>query len=294
MRNQGNKRSNQNQSPPKYKFYMPQNTKKVLCNEKFYGKSDNLYLLLSRYMCKKIVTNKSGDETGQNKPLGILFSKSHNAMSNFPKDILGNCNRKLEILIARFPHHVSFQFRAEKIAIGIGIESPLSSLALMSLHPLYGVPYLPASGIKGVIRNAWIQEKADGSEEKALMDEQFRKLFGAGGNSELGQKGDLVFFDAFPEVNSSKVVYDVITPHYKDYYNNEGKNPPTDDQNPNPLQFPIIKDGSFKIVIGQISQEKNELKEIETIIKLAFERFGVGAKTSIGYGLGKVHAIDYK
>ena len=60
------------------------------------------------------------------------------------------------------------------------------------------------------------------------------------------------------------------------------------------FKFSIIQDASFKIMIGRTSQEEKELKEIEDIIKLAFERFGIGAKTSIGYGFGKVHEINYK
>jgi CRISPR-associated protein Cmr6 len=162
----------------------------------------------------------------------------------------------------------------DKLAIGIGEASPWDSLLLMTLHPLYGVPYLPATAIKGMLRGYW--EQAGGGKEEA------KEIFGSG-----EEMGKLIFFDIFP--NKFTLDFDVMTPHFGDYYEKEGKIEPTDDKAPNIITFPVIKNASFDVYIACQDEAlwKKYSAQIYEGLKNAFKYNGIGAKTALGYGLGK-------
>ena len=57
------------------------------------------------------------------------------------------------------------------------------------------------------------------------------------------------FSDGWGE-GKGKLVKDVFTPHYQNYYSSFGKTPPTDDQEPIPIEFLCIENFRFKIYIG--------------------------------------------
>lgn len=76
-----------------------------------------------------------------------------------------------------------------------------------------------------------------------------------------------------------------MNPHYPKYYND--KEPPTDDQNPNPIKFLTVAKGekfNFYFKNSEVYKEafKTDLKE--DLIQ-AFNYLGIGAKTGIGYGV---------
>jgi len=159
-----------------------------------------------------------------------------------------------------------------KLAIGIGEASPWDSLLLMTLHPLYGVPYLPATAIKGMLRGYWEQE--DGGKVEA------EEIFG-----NTDEMGKLIFFDIFP--NEFTIDFDVMTPHYGSYYS-EGKEP-TDDNDPNIITFPVVKNACFNIQIAWRCEKtfKNYSTKLDDNLKKALQLYGIGAKTALGYGLSE-------
>ena len=171
---------------------------------------------------------------------------------------------------------ICFEFKVlDKLVIGMGGESPYDSLLLMALHPLYGLPYLPATAIKGMLLSYYEQTE---ELEKRERDQ----LFGCEENA-----GQLVFFDTFP--NEFEIKFDVMTPHYKDYYG-DGKNAPTDDQDTNIITFPCVaEDAVFNVYITCRDQKlwSNYSKKVARGIEKAFKYYGIGAKTALGYGLGK-------
>ena len=181
-----------------------------------------------------------------------------------------------------------------RLLIGIGPESPYSSTSLMTLHHVYGIPYIPGSAIKGVLRNCWIQENFEGKEEDALKCDVFRALFGGSEDVEAGtqaQAGALTFFDSFP-VDGFQLEFDVQTPHYPDYY--QSQKAPTDDQKPIPISIPAIVESKFLVMIA-VNNDKWPRKyynDVEEMLGRALTEYGLGAKTALGYGLGEVYKLS--
>ncbi len=203
----------------------------------------------------------------------------------------------------------------------VGLGNPSVYETSMTLHHVYGFPYIPSTGIKGTLRN-WVinshfnltDEERSGNpkdpgefkEKKALSCEWFCRIFGCPPKSgrlnregkDLAFIGDIVFFDAMP-VQPPNVELDVMTVHYPDYYGDKSL-PPADWQSPNPIPFLTVKDGPdrknrFQFIIGLRKGVKDvsvhvagkDVKILELTQNLLIEALteqGIGAKTATGYG----------
>jgi len=150
----------------------------------------------------------------------------------------------------------------------------------MTFHHIYGIPYIPGSAVKGITRHWVILSKFHNNEEEALNDkgEKFPKIFGT-----QKEQGKVIFMDAYP-VEKFKLVLDIMNPHYPDYYS-RGE-PPADWQTPNPIQFLTVEKGIFKFYL--LSKDSKLLTQASDWLKEALEMFGIGAKTSLGYGVFEV------
>jgi len=160
----------------------------------------------------------------------------------------------------------------ERVVIGTG--NPHFFEVGFSLHHLFGIPYIPASELKGFTRFYYKLEKSlnDNSEE-------ISSIFGNENN-----KGSIIFLDAFlADIKNNPFELDIMNPHYDEYYNEKGQNPPADYLNPKPIFFITLKKGvSFKTYI--ISKDELLLNNVINIMKNKFSNIGIGAKTSVGYG----------
>ena len=142
------------------------------------------------------------------------------------------------------------------------------------LHPLYGIPYLPASGIKGALRR-WADET-----ETANID----TIFGT-----TSQQSQVVLFDAFPTTKGQLLQADVLNKHHKNYYEakpNEIK-PPTDYDTPEPVNFLTIKRGvrfSISFAIRPGADPAVSPIAVKNLILSCLRIAGLGAKTAKGYG----------
>lgn len=167
----------------------------------------------------------------------------------------------------------------------------------MSLHHLYGIPFISASSLKGVVRgfiisNVYLPKIADTVKEKdkgieaeklALQNPVFVKWFG-----DAGQKGKLVLFDAFPLEKPSLEV-DIMNPHYVPYYSDpKAQTPPADYFNPIPVPFLTVSDTRFRFIFGTLQKDVFTVpidnKSVEQWFKEALTQHGIGAKTAVGYG----------
>ncbi len=159
-----------------------------------------------------------------------------------------------------------------RMVIGLGASHPQETS--MTLHHIYGIPYIPGSAIKGVTRHWVIINYFEGDEDKAIQDPNFCEIFGTQEN-----QGKVIFFDAYP-VGTINLKIDVMTPHYSDYYS--GKEPPADWQSPVPIKFLTVERTKFKFYLA--SKDKNLLEKASEWLKEALKEHGIGAKTAIGYG----------
>jgi CRISPR-associated protein Cmr6 len=162
---------------------------------------------------------------------------------------------------------------------GLGNEHPLEN-GFAFLWP-YGLPYLPGSGVKGVLRRA-AEELADGmwSDKKGWSKDAAYRLMRRKSNGELeevkdgrGQpielsvidvlfgreppsgdsnavRGALSFWDVIPRIEGDSLLVEVMTPHQSHYYQQKNENrsggstTPHDSGQPNPICFLTVPPGS--------------------------------------------------
>ncbi|AEH51248.1 type III-B CRISPR module RAMP protein Cmr6 [Pseudothermotoga thermarum] len=229
------------------------------------------------------------------------------------KSIISDINerRKKSILtLEKFGYKV-IEFTAKpcwRMVVGLGGTHPQETS--MILHHVYGFPYIPGSSIKGVTRSMFILDWFE-KVKKALVSENIDlSKFVAGlenynpksAKNQLPEyydrelvdlysnifgtqeyQGKVIFFDAFP-VGEINLVLDIINPHYPDYYS--GNKPPADYQNPNPIKFLTVANTNFLFVLA--GENEKIVIEAERYLKQALQAIGIGAKTSLGYGLFEI------
>ncbi|MBA4368353.1 MAG: type III-B CRISPR module RAMP protein Cmr6 [Desulfobacterium sp.] len=177
---------------------------------------------------------------------------------------------------------------------GIGETHP-HEVSMVFDHNM-GTPYVPASGIKGILRFAHtIGLIPDIPPEKIETDKKTGKLFFNDEEDWTGvpqlfgtqaKRGSVFFLDAYPEKMPDLHV-DIMNPHYGDYYSDDtNRIPPGDYLNPVPLKFlTVAKDTVF--IFRALVDKKNP--ELTGMMRKAFRKAlteeGVGAKTAVGYGL---------
>lgn len=91
-----------------------------------------------------------------------------------------------------------------KLTIGLGNESIYETS--ITLHHIYGIPYIPSSGIKGIVRSWYILDNYGldkQAEKNAKKEKVFCDVFGSDekGYYNEARQGKIIFFDAFPTSN---------------------------------------------------------------------------------------------
>ncbi len=166
-----------------------------------------------------------------------------------------------------------------RLYLGLGEASPLE--AGITLHHTYGVPFIPGTAVKGVLRHFALANGMD-KDNKHLME----TIFGAEPdpkNNNSGEAGCVIFNDAWwiPGSAEEPLAPEVITVHHPDYYKSDGAKPATDfdDPNPNPQ---IAIQGSFHFSF--LAHEPLH-PAIRKLLKGTLQHSGIGGKTSSGYGV---------
>lgn len=168
----------------------------------------------------------------------------------------------------------------ERIIVGLGDESTLeTSITLLTPH---GVPYLPGSALKG-LASSYAHQELEGWNRSG---EAYQTLFGADSNSERQQAGCVVFQDAWPHPQQTRMHIDVINTHHPDYYQN-GNSPPADWDSPVPINF-LTTSGSFTVALSGPAPEW--VRAAAEILRMALDEYGIGAKTNRGYGRMKLES----
>lgn len=182
---------------------------------------------------------------------------------------------------------------------GMGYPHPLENG--FNWHASLGVPYLPGSGVKGMVRS-WVETWAFDAEDKAAQQQKKERLldwFGSESKdpSEDGSlhTGKVIFFDALP-IAPVRLSTDIMTPHMGDWYAKGGEiqdvtrdadKVPADWHSPNPIYFLSAKEPVFLVSIAprdEVVAQEVDLAEVMQCVEDAFEWLGAGAKTAVGYG----------
>ncbi len=165
---------------------------------------------------------------------------------------------------------------------GMGLPHPVENGFLW--HHTLGVPYLPGSSIKGMIR-AWLR---DWCQEDGDLEEEIDHLFGnKTGHADGPAAGAIIVFDALP-TTSVNLYCETITPHTGDWRitKTPAKSPPADWVSPVPIPFLAIEPGAvFQFALAARDGAGNDdLENVFNYLEQALEWIGAGAKTAVGFG----------
>ncbi|MCS6849793.1 MAG: type III-B CRISPR module RAMP protein Cmr6 [Gemmataceae bacterium] len=187
-----------------------------------------------------------------------------------------------------------------RLIVGLGSENVIE--AGITLHHTYGMPIVPGSGLKGLAAHYCDQvwgaidphfKKPTAEEDKAYRqwlegrglkprDNFHRLLFGTTDDS-----GCIIFHDAWyvPGSDQHPLKLDVMTPHHLEWL--DGTVPPTDFDSPTPVPFLSVS-GRFLIAVswhGPAVPAARQWRDVAmTCLREALFQWGVGGKTSSGYG----------
>ncbi len=198
--------------------------------------------------------------------------------------IIRNAKPALKKDVCAIPGILSFELQVEYPGLIAGVGYPHSAgvkseiCAGCSLDYVTGLPYLPGSSVKGLLRSAFDHEnyikeilEDDSADIKAMIKEIF-------GNEDAA--GTDIFFDSYPVDGVCNGIFDIenITPHHQ----NEELGTLAE---PNPLTFVKVKPGvvyKFDFILKDndcITAEKKFRLFKQIILDL-----GMGAKTNVGFG----------
>jgi len=175
-----------------------------------------------------------------------------------------------------------------RLVIGQGVSSVLETH--LSTHPVYGVPFIPGSALKGLAAH-YCHNRLGQNPTFRMNGSSYNVLFG---NQE--KAGMIHYCDAFPtpETVADALHLDILTPHHQKYNqlrtndlaNGQNAPSPRDDDSPVPVPFLTVK-AKFRVLLTCESDqpEADEWLEIaKTIVTKAAEQEGLGGKTNSGYG----------
>lgn len=178
-----------------------------------------------------------------------------------------------------------FLFNFETVSrLTVHTKNPYMPLEIgLAWHPYMNIPYIPSTTLRGALR---AYARSSGASKICGLD-----LDAALGTT--GKQGMLVFFDAVPvDFQSSLIEPDVVAPHYPEV---EGR---IDEARvrPRPLVFPVVSPGvKFSTVVACKMYSRVDpqclMKELASLISDAL-RWGIGARTSVGYGYVRVELVS--
>jgi len=160
-----------------------------------------------------------------------------------------------------------------RLLIGMNGNAGLETGCCLSRN--YGMPYIPGSSVKGVVRN-WAN-----SNLKAFSDD-IEELLGTDDSEQPSRiSGTVTFHDAWwiPKDGGKPFVLDVVTTHHQAYYNGS-QDKPSDTDSPIPNHLLAVQ-GSFLFVL---EGEPEAVQTCQRMLEEALEHNGIGAKTAAGYG----------
>lgn len=173
---------------------------------------------------------------------------------------------------------------------GIGQTSPTEVGMLFDRNT--GLPFFPASSIKGAVRYAYCVNFALKHPEKVDTDQTLdekevdglEELFGFT-DTNNGSRGGFAFMDIYSETVPDLVV-DIMNPHHGTYYRGASLEGPVETESPIPIKFLAVEKGfTFKLRGFFLTKSAEKYRpQLVDAFQTAMTDFGLGAKTAVGYG----------
>jgi CRISPR-associated protein Cmr6 len=156
---------------------------------------------------------------------------------------------------------ISFNWR-----VRVGGTRGFRELLLPVFHPVFGIPYIPASSLKGAAR-AWARQSSDAK--------QIEELLGTLENN-TAKAAKVEFLDAFPTKHCLSV--DVATPQW--HWENK-------QVAYKPEPHPLLSMEQPELLIGlrpTARGNNDDVKLVKTWLENALKSGGIGCRVSSGYG----------
>lgn len=179
---------------------------------------------------------------------------------------------------------ISGLFQLESaLALGLGAEHPLENS--LTFDPLLGVPFIPGSAVKGLLR---AQARA-----LDLKAEVLDQLFGPDrqeDDEEPASTGDLICYPAWPQA-WPELMMELINNHHPGYYEDQRldrtQNQPDGTESPVPVFLLMVRPGKtaqFRFRLGSRSAQRETLEVGMELLRIGLQLLGMGSKTESGYG----------
>ncbi len=262
------------------------------------GQADNPGLVLERY---QPVSRGSAEQA---EPYSTFLKE---VCDLSPPGIYAEAYEEWKAAVLGMPGVRAREFETRgRVIVGLGAES-VRETGITLLH-LYGAPVLPGSALKGLARRYLTRRGEARSEDE--LEEIATVMFGRGaGKPVLGKRRSqrengeeidaaaayLTYFDAWYVPGSAPrdkpLRRDIITVHHPRYYRSQGKPSgedtlppvPWDLDDPNPVAF-ISARGRFLVAVLGPDAEGQWAEQALMVLERALADWGIGAKTSSGYG----------
>lgn len=257
-------------------------------------------LLLQRYLCEPATGEDGNPEEKRAILQAAIHAATNKAATN--KDVRALYKSAFDRWSAALPGKpapVDLQ-TAGRLIIGLGSENVLETG--IRLHHTFGMPIIPGSALKGLAAHycdqIWGLADAKFRRPTKQEAEGYRKyLKGIGAKPEdnfhrllfgtTDDSGCIIFHDAWyvPDSSRQPLVLDVMTPHHPKWL--DGSVPPTDFDSPTPVPFLSVT-GKFRVAVSwRGPQDPNAecwAERALSVLKTALGDWGIGGKTSSGYG----------
>lgn len=274
---------------------------------------------------RRLVGPKASGELKQEQQKNVLqyLVDCSASMASQPQGLqaraLAACGQRAERLAqaGRCRPIVTLASVAWRMVAGLGAASVLEGSG-MTLHPLYGFPYVPGSSVKGLCRavalaeafeahpalnemqeadskdrrpvevisarinrGIYVGERPAGQRDDAVAWETLARISRVFGS--LAKRGSWVFYDALPQA-FPKLEIDIVNVHYPDYY--QKLEPPGDWQSPKPVYFLTVPKGTrYSFRVGALPEAYEEDGPfVRQWLEEGLRDWGIGAKKSAGYG----------
>ncbi|MEA2499987.1 MAG: CRISPR-associated protein Cmr6 [Actinomycetota bacterium] len=245
-------------------YPLPRDTSEALLAE---GHCENFGLLMERYLA-------FGDNRGQLQIVRELTDRKA-----LVPDFTGQ-GELIEAYCARWQQlaeelgAVTLSGRPHwRVIVGLGTNAVLGGGIV--LHPVFGLPVIPATALKGISRAyaRWVLERPE-DELDALLGKV---------DEEGALRGDLLFLEGVPAA-PPVVERDVINPLFGAYYR-DGRTPPANYLSPQPIFFLALGARSlYRFGVASLSGDQEAVEQGARWLRGALTDLGIGAKTGAGYG----------